>query len=128
MGENNAQLQERQSFQPISPATASKKAISAPIVKRETVTPLPASSLSMREVDDLQGLSAPVRIEDPTNTRPRSYDPEKTSFGRHSYPTPYSHLRLTHANPEDDGDDDRPKEHAIWILVSILPVNQAFFD
>ena len=128
MGGVIVQLQERQSLQPIS--TAKNQAVSTPIVDRESLTPpSPVSPLSGREVD-LHALSTPVRIEDPTNTRPGSHDPEKGSFRRHSYPTynaPYSHLRLTHANPEDDGDEDRPKEHAIWISVSFLPFNLAFF-
>ena len=120
MGDSIVQLQERQSFQPIS--AASNQIISTPIVERESLTSLPASSLDRRNVD-LQALSAPVQIEDPINTRPITYDPEKGSFERHSYPTSDSqcnHLRLAHAIPEDDGDDDRPKEHAIWILVSVF--------
>ena len=127
MGDSIVQLQERRSFQTIS--AASNQTISIPIVERESLTSPPASSLDTRDVD-LQALSAPVQIEDPINTQPRSYDPEKGSFERHSYLTydvQYNHLRLARANPEDDGDDDRPKEHAIWILVSTLPFNQASF-
>ena len=33
---------------------------------------------------------------------------------------PYNRSEVILANHEDDGDDDRPKEHAVWILVGNL--------
>ena len=117
MGERIVKLQQRLSFKPT--ATTGHQAIPARVVEGPSLRAPPEALLPGRGTES-QATSAPVRFAKPTKARPGSNDPEKGLSEWHSHPThnvPYSHSRVTYANPEDDGDEDRPKEHAIWILV-----------
>ena len=119
MVETFVKLQEK----PSGPSpTAGDQAISGPIAGHGALRPAPATCLPPRMIES-RATTAPIQIDDPINVRPGPYDPEKEQFERHSHlsPTlPYDHSGVTYAEHEDDGDDDGPKEHAIWILVGNL--------
>ena len=117
MGERIVKLQQRLSFKPTAPP--GHQVIPTPVVECPSLR-APPEALLLGRGTELQSTSTPIRFTEPTKARPGSHDPEKGLSERHSQPThnvPYSHPRVTYANPEDDGDEDRPKEHAIWILV-----------
>ena len=118
MGERTVKLQQRLSFK--STATPGHQAIPTPVVEGPSLRAPPEALLPGRGTELQAALSAPIRFAEPIRARSVSHDPEKGLAERLSRPTynlPYSHSRVTYANPEDDGDEDRPKEHAIWILV-----------
>ena len=117
MGDRILKLQQRLSFKPT--ATPGHEIISTPVVERPSLR-VPPEALLPRRGSELQATSAPIRFAEPTRARSGSHDPEKALSERHSQSThniSYSHSRVTCANPEDDGDEDRPREHAIWVLV-----------
>ena len=123
MGESVVKLQERLSFQ--STTTAGNQPTSPPIAERASLRPPPAAHLLGSETD-LESVSAPTR----TNDKPDLHNPEKGPCQRPSHSThsaPYGHSRVTYADPEDDGEDDGPKEHAIWILVRSRGLDKDFF-
>ena len=117
MGERIAKPQQRLSFK--LTATPGHQAIPTLVVEGSYLK-APPEALVPRRGTELQATSARTRFAEPTKARPGSHDPEKGMSERHAQSThnvPHSHSRVTYANPEDDGDENRPKEHAIWILV-----------
>ena len=124
MNEKIIKLQERLSFTPIT--TAGHLAISTPVIEGAFLSTPPEAG---RETD-LQATSAPIQTEEPTKARPGSHDLEKDLSKLPSQPAHYvskNHSKVTHVNPEDERDEDRPKEHAIWILVGTLTPNKQSF-
>ena len=120
MGERIVKLQQKLSFKPT--ATTGHQAIPTPAVEGSALRTPPEALLSGRGTES-QAPSAPIRYAKPNKARSGSHDPEKGLSERHPQSThnvPYGHSRVTYANPEDDGDEDRPKEHAIWILVGLF--------
>lgn len=117
MGEKVLKLQERLSFQPIT--SAGNQATSALGTECESLRPPPDTYLLRRETES-QPTIAPIRTYDLSQVRSGPHDPEKGLFSWHSqsaHDISYSHSRVTDTGTEDDGDEDGPKEHAIWILV-----------
>ena len=101
-------------------ASASDQAFSRTIHEREPLRSPPATYLPCGKIES-QATSAAIRIDKPFSTRPGLFDPEKGLFeqhSRHSHNLPYNHSRVTYH--EDDGDDDGPKQHTVWILVGSL--------
>ena len=100
-------------------AIAGGQAIFRPFAERGPVRAPPAKNPPERK-NESQATSVPIGIEEPTNPRSGSHDPEKEPFDQRSHSShslPYNHSRVTYADHEDEGDDDGPKQHAIWILV-----------
>lgn len=100
-------------------ATAGDQATSGPVAERRSPR-LPAPIyLPWREIES-QDSSFQIGIRHSSNARPSLHDPEKEPFEWHSHPSlnlPCNNSRVTYADYEDGGDDDGPKEHAVWILV-----------
>lgn len=100
-------------------ATAGGQAIFRPFVECGPIRAPAATYLSQRKQGS-QAASVPIEVENPTNPRSGSHDPEKEPFGQHSHSShslPYNHSRVTYADYEDEGDDSGLNQHAIWILV-----------
>lgn len=117
MVESFVKLHGRPSFQPIT--TADNQATLTVTAGYESLRPAAAAYLPGRKIES-QITSASLRTDDPFNARTGSHDSEKGSFERHLHPThnvSHTHSRVTDTDLEDDGDDDGPKEHAIWILI-----------
>ena len=126
MGESVVKLRERRSFPSIT--TVGNQAISTPIAEGESLRPPAAPYRPEGEIEFL-ATSASIRINDPNSARPGSHDPEKRLFERHSHPShnvPYNNSRVTYTDPENDGDDDGPKQHSIWILVGFPTPDKDF--
>ena len=120
MGERFVKLQERPSFQPIT--TAGNQSTSTLVAGRQSLATPPAAYLHGRDTE-FQATSAPIQTNDPAKVRTSSHDPEKGPIKLHSQPVrgvSYRHSRVTYADPEDDGDEDGPKKHAVWIMVGHL--------
>lgn len=104
-------------------ASASDQALSRTIPEREPLRPPPATYLPYAKIES-QAASAAITIDKPFNTRPGLLDPEKgllERHSRHSHSLRYNHSRVTyHEDDGDDGDDDGPKQHTVWILVGSL--------
>lgn len=100
-------------------ATAGDQATSGPVAERRSPR-LPAPIyLPWREIES-QDSSFQIGIRHSSNARPSLHDPEKEPFEWHSHPSlnlPCNNSRVTYADYEDGGDDDGPKEHAVWILI-----------
>ncbi len=119
MGESIVKLRERRSFPSIT--TVGNQAISTPIAKGESPG-LPVAPYRPEEEIEFLATPTSIRIDDSTSARPGSHDPEKRLFERHSHPShnvPYNNSRVTHTDPEDDGDDDGPKQHSIELDSSV---------
>lgn len=126
MGEKVLKLQERLSFQPID--TAGNQATSTLGTECESLRPPPDAYLLRRETGS-QPTIAPIRTYDSTEIPFGLHDLEKGLCNWHSQPAheiSYSHSRVTYTDPEDDSDEDGPKEHAIWILVGHLIPDKRF--
>ena len=100
-------------------ATAGGQAVFRPFVERGPVR-APAATWLPQWKYESQAASVPFQVEDPTNPRSGSHDPEKEPFKQHSHSSrslPYNHSRVTYADYEDEEDDSGLKQHAFWILV-----------
>ncbi|CAF9940707.1 MAG: hypothetical protein ALECFALPRED_008798 [Alectoria fallacina] len=83
----------------------------------------PAATYLPRRDFESYAFFAPIGIDHSANAQSGSQNPEKEPLERHSpyfHNLPYNHSEITLANHEEDGDDDRPKEQAVWILVGNL--------
>ena len=106
-------------------ATAGGQAILRPFAERGPVR-APAAMYLPQKKHESQATSVSMGFEDPSNPRSGSRDPEKELFEQQhahsSHTLPFNHSRVTNAlDHEDGGDDNGPKQHAIWILVGQSP-------
>lgn len=117
MLESVVKLHEISSVQPST--TAGDQAMSRLVAECGPLRP-PAATYLVRGEIESRDTSAPIRINDSTNARPGSHDPEKERFQRHTRPSrnsSYQHSRVICADDGDDVDDNESKEHAFWILI-----------
>lgn len=105
-------------------ATAGGQVIVRPFAERGPVR-APAATYLSQQKHESQATSVSIGFEDPSKPRSGSHDPEKEPFEQQhihsSHHLPFNHSRVTNAlDNEDEGDDNGPKQHAIWILVGAI--------
>ena len=116
----DVKVQERLAVKPI--VTAGHQAISTPFTERDCLRSPPEAYLRGRETE-LQATLAPIWTNEPTKAQSSSHNPEKVPSNYGSRPAQdivYDYSKLIYATPEDDGHEDQPKEHVIWIWVGFL--------
>ena len=126
MVESVVKLQEKSSSK--ASTTAADQAVPRPVAEDGPWRP-PASTYSPWTKVESQTPFASIGINPSINAQRGSHGPDKESYEWHtklSHSLPCNHSRVIYAEHEDDGDDDRPKEHAFWILVGSSASSEVF--